>query len=492
MSRDQGSLDKRNTLARVWAERALEQQKTGQDQEALAAAAQALKLDPDQADMWHCIGFLLLKRGRWEEAASYLKQALDVDPSHSLFRSHYAMALMEEQKLAEAYQQTQHALSEASPCPDALFIAGEILMRAGHYDRALSFYQQARQVPSLQRSATFAEGAAHFMTGEFEHGLALLAAADPAYDPLALPDWQGTTGQDQHIVLCGHYGFGDVLHFARYIEALCTKVGKVTLQLPGPLVGLMKKSFPNQSILVWSDENDKTLSPSLLASQTPPDATARCFYMNLPHILGPPFDPKAQTVPYLKADLDRVAFWKEKLAPLPRPHIGIVWAGNPLHQNDHNRSIPFAALEPLIKRAGRHLVSLQRGAGHSEGVRAGLFDASSSIDDFIDSAACMMALDLVISIDSAPAHLAGGLGRPVWTLLPFNPDWRWLAQGERSLWYPTMRLLRQSQPKDWYTPLSQLMVDLDDWLMGRVKSHPSVDVNQDSFLKKHPRALSGF
>ena len=154
--------------------------------------------------------------------------------------------------------------------------------------------------------------------------------------------------------------------------------------------------------------------------------------------------------PYLAADPERVAEWRTLFAELPPAgrRIGLAWQGNPKHQNDHNRSLPIAAMSSLLGLPGQQFVSLQKGQARAS-LPEGLVDLSGLLGDLGETAAAMEGLDLVISVDTAVAHLAGALGKRVWTLLPYAPDWRWLLYREDSPWYPSMRLFRQPITGDW-------------------------------------------
>jgi ADP-heptose:LPS heptosyltransferase len=151
-------------------------------------------------------------------------------------------------------------------------------------------------------------------------------------------------------------------------------------------------------------------------------------------------------VPYLHADPDAVAVWHEKLKDIPRPHIGLAWS-SPLNQNAPARALSFDALRPLVDNFKPHLISLQLGDEAIQAAQAGI--ACPAIGDFADNAALIKVLDLVITLDSAPAHLAAALGTPTWILLPFHAEWRWLTARDDTPWYPSVRLFRQTRPMAW-------------------------------------------
>jgi hypothetical protein len=186
--------------------------------------------------------------------------------------------------------------------------------------------------------------------------------------------------------------------------------------------------------------------------------------LSLPGIFRTSLETIPADVPYLFADRESVEHWRGELGPIAGSKIGIAWRGSPVHRNDRARSLPLSCFEPLASLPGIHLVSLQKGAGAEELQEPrGHFpvtELGSRLQDFLDTAAVMKSLDLVIACDTAAAHLAGALGVPVWVALPFVPDWRWLLDRSDSPWYPTMRLFRQKQPGDWAGVFEEIRAEL--------------------------------
>jgi hypothetical protein len=168
-------------------------------------------------------------------------------------------------------------------------------------------------------------------------------------------------------------------------------------------------------------------------------------------------------IPYVSADAERIECWRPRLEALAGPRVAVVWAGNAAHANDLHRSVPLALLRPLWAGDGARFVSLQRDlrAGDAEILAAApVLALGTELADFDDTAAVLAGCDLLITVDTSVAHLAGAMGRPVWLLLPFSSDWRWTAQGDRSPWYPSVRLYRQSRPDDWESVLARVARDL--------------------------------
>jgi len=178
-----------------------------------------------------------------------------------------------------------------------------------------------------------------------------------------------------------------------------------------------------------------------------------CAMLSLPRVFGTDLHNVPARVPYIRLPADRVAAWGQRLGRRQEPRVGVVWAGNPKHKNNANRSIPLEALSPVLSVPGIRFISLQVGErsrdAHSLPAGLSVEDMSPALGDFVETAALMRHLDLVICVDTSVAHLAGALARPVWVMTPFAPDWRWLLDREDTAWYPTMRLIRQSRPGAW-------------------------------------------
>jgi hypothetical protein len=186
--------------------------------------------------------------------------------------------------------------------------------------------------------------------------------------------------------------------------------------------------------------------------------------MSLPAILGTGLQTIPCEIPYFAIDQQRVAFWAHELESVPEYKIGVIWQGNPLHTKDRERSFPLAELESVALIPGVRLFSLQKGHGLDQIERVSdrfpVTDLGPRLEDFVETAAVMLNLDLIISADSSPAHLAGALGVPIWMCLPYISDWRWMTGREDSPWYPSMRLFRQRQFGDWNELFSRLARDL--------------------------------
>ena len=254
--------------------------------------------------------------------------------------------------------------------------------------------------------------------------------------------WQGENLAGKHIYVQAEQGFGDTLQFARYLPLLAARAGRVTLRVHQQLVTLLRESLPG--IAVLGDRGD------------PAPYHCDAVLLSLPRLFKTRLETIPAEVPYLRPPAELAQRWKERLADMAGLKVGVVWAGNPEHVNDTRRSIDLHLLAPLFAVPGVSFASLQVGpraadlkklrrAKKGEADKPAVADLSSAFADFADSAGAVSALDLVITVDTSVAHLAGALGKPVWVLLPWVTDWRWMLVREDNPWYPTMRLFRQQR-----------------------------------------------
>jgi hypothetical protein len=448
----------------------------GQAGPALASVQQAIKLDPSQPKPWEMAGYFLVNRKKWAEARQLLSIAVNLHPDHALLRSYYAIALAKTGETEFAYEQVSRALRLQPDMPEALLARIEILCDAGYYDLAS---QDSARLPErdMPETAAFCQGSTAFLTGDTTRGMRLLASViKSGWRGKDLPEWNGEAARDKHVVLYNGQAFGDLIQFIRYVGIARQRAGKITLQAPRNFMRLIRDSFPDLAL----DEAENL-------SNLQEDVSLRCALSSLANFGEGGFDPLADKVPYLHANPELAAAWRERLAHLPRPRIGLVWT-SPWQMNNPFRVVDFAALKPLVDVAGRHLVSLQMGPEAKQAAEAGLFDASPLIGDFADSAALMSELDLIITLDSAPAHLAGALGKPAWVFLPFNAEWRWLVGREDCIWYPTMRLFRQSRPQDWPEVFRNISSDAQSFLSGDACVLQPATWDGVA-LRRHPHAL---
>ncbi|HEY0837851.1 MAG TPA: hypothetical protein VGE72_28300, partial [Azospirillum sp.] len=266
---------------------------------------------------------------------------------------------------------------------------------------------------------------------------------------LPQPLWQGEDIADRTILLHEEQGRGDAIQFARYAPLVAARGARVVLEVGEDLVGLMR-TLPGVDTVIARGEDV-------------PPVDVQCPLLSLPHAFGTTLATVPANVPYLAADPARAAGWRRRLAG-DGLKVGLVWAGNPAFAGDRDRSPGLVALLPLLDVPGVRFYGLQLGPGREEladrALPAAFTDLAPHVADFMDTAAIMDNLDLVISSCTSPAHLAGALGRPVWVLLSAVPDWRWLMGRVDSPWYPTARLFRQPRPGDWAAVVAEVRAAL--------------------------------
>jgi hypothetical protein len=319
-------------------------------------------------------------------------------------------------------------------------------------DDAVAMAQRALNLQPDLAEAHLALAEAWLLAGDYERGWAeyewrfAISQAGPLMAPTDRPAWDGARLAGT-LLLIGDQGFGDVIQFARYIKLAAARAEGLAIVCAPELQGLLHQIWPSMAL---HDRWEKGVA-----------CAAWVALSSLPHLFGLLSAP----APYLYADPASAAEWGRRLdtvCPRPGRRIGIVWAGSPEHANDLQRSASFAAFAPLTTVPGLHLVSLQRGAASAQ--LAGdepVFDASAALVNFEETLGLLSALDLLITVDTAVAHLAGAMGRTVWILLPYAPDWRWLLGRDDTPWYSSARLFRQAAPGDWASVMAAVVAALD-------------------------------
>jgi hypothetical protein len=250
------------------------------------------------------------------------------------------------------------------------------------------------------------------------------------------------------ILLHAEQGLGDTLQFARYVPLLAAQGAKIVLEVQAELKPLLSR-LGGATVIGRGEE--------------PPPFDVHCPVGSLPLALKTQLTSVPVQIPYLSADETLLAKWSARLGDLAHPRIALVWTGNASHDNDRNRSIAFAKLAPLFSKITASFVSLQRDVRSEDAAPLAaenrVTHVGRELEDFSDTAAALALCDLIITVDTAVAHLAGAMGRPVWVLVPFAPDWRWMLQGETTPWYPTARLFRQTSLGEWDSVIARVVAE---------------------------------
>ena len=422
--------------------------------DAIAHFRRAMVLRPHYAAACSNLGSALEDQGRADEALDCYSRALDADPAHADARFNLAHALDMRGETAAAAAEYELALALDPNHAQAHNGFGLLCERLGRVDEALARYARAQALKPAYADAHWHEALARLLLGDFEQGWRKYAwrwrrKATPSR-PLAAPLWDGGDLHGKTILLHGEQGRGDSIQFIRYAPLVQAK-GASTVVLEGPKA-LARLFAGAPGVDDWISAGDPL-----------PPIDVHAPLLSLPGLLGTRLDTIPAKTPYLRVDPDRVQAWRERLVALDGLKVGLVWRGNPAHGADRARSLPPSVIAGLTGVAGISFVSLQQDARADEldaFSPGALYDAGPGLGDWVDTAALTTALDLVVSVDTAVAHLAGALGRPVWLMTPFAPDWRWLLHRDDSPWYPTLRLFRQPAPGEWPPVLAAVRMAL--------------------------------
>lgn len=476
----------------VWVNRGLVLHALKRDEEALESFEKALALKPDDAGALNHRGNVLLGLGRPADALAAFDRLLALFPRHGEARLNRGIALAGLERHEEALVDFDAALATAPGSPMAHYNRGIALFSLGRYADAVASYDRtlaaapdhvkalnnrglALQALNRHPEALASYGRAveiqkDYADAHFNQALALLTIGDfrrgfQEYEwrwrrtgmPAerrghGRPLWLGEYPlQRKTILLQAEQGLGDTIQFARYVPLLARAGAKVVMEAQQELV----------PVLAQVDGAARVVA----RGQPLPAFDVYCPLGSLPLALKTDAASIPADTPYMKADDARIAKWQARIDGSGRPKVAVAWSGNVRHSNDRNRSIALSQLAALWPADRVRFVSIQRELRNDDAqllaAEERVTQVGADLDDFADTAAVLALVDLVITVDTSVAHLAGAMGRPVWILLPFSPDWRWTLEGESSRWYPTARLFRQPSLGDWASVIERIRSELD-------------------------------
>ena len=458
----------------------------GRLEEAGRIYQQLIALRPQDAALRHLLGLVYTEQGLGQEAEQQIRQAIDLNPRHPGYHRSLGDVLQAGGNLNAAIQAYEVALDLAPDDPDALLNAGNAFHRAGDADRAKScferilltcpdhpqainnigkvLYDQCLIDDSLKFYNKSVKSEPNYAEAHFNRAVALLAKGDyvqgwPAYEwrfkragahevyphRHSTPRWDGSSYWGERLLVHCEQGLGDVIQFCRYLPMVKALGGTLIFEVHAPLIPLLQDWIAIDELVPF----DAAKAPAVDFDQHMP-------LLSLPMLFQTRLESIPIQVPYLQPSAPKRAHWQSRMETQGL-RVGLVWSGS---ATDRQRDIPLADCQTWWQVGRIDFFSLQKGEAAeqlnelpSQQVVTAL---GQQLADFSDTAAVIANLDLVISVDTAVAHLAGAMGKPVWVLLPFAPDWRWLLERSDSPWYPTARLFRQTQRADWSQVVAQV------------------------------------
>jgi tetratricopeptide (TPR) repeat protein len=428
---------------------------TQQTERALELFGRAVALKPDFAEAHSDRGMALRRLKRFEEAVASYDEAIALKPDFAMAYNNRANALLDLNRSVDALSSCDKAIALNPGLVLAHYNRGNALQALKRPEEALASFERATALKPDFTEANWNKGLCLLQMGRFEQGLRLYEWRKWRTEPVATntfpqPIWLG----DQDIAgktlfLWWEQGFGDTIQFCRYATLVEARGAKAIMSVQKPLLKLLKQISPTIAMIEPDD--------------VPSEFDFHCPLLSLPLALGTTLATIPAQQQYLKADAELRVAWEARLPPKSKPRIGLVWSGRTGHKNDRNRSIELQQLLPILG-INADWISLQNEIREKDLAVlrqvGGMTYFGDELKDFSDTAALLDLMDLVIAVDTSVAHLSGAMGKPVWILLPHNPDWRWLLDRSDSPWYPSARLFRQSQPTDWGGIIDQVGKEL--------------------------------
>jgi len=410
--------------------------------EALQFALKAEQFEPNEAETHNTLGAVYKATQQTDKAIGCFQHAITAEPANAGYHANLAGALVDARRLDEAHERFCRAVDLDAKLPDAHYGLGMLQLLEGDFADGWKNYEW-RWRSSQQNRRRHQDK----------------------------PEWDGKPAPGQAVLIHCEQGLGDSIQFARYLPSVARHAGSVILECP-PEARRLFETIPGLAKVVTPDD-------------APPEFDVQIPLLSLPRLLGTTLDSIPSQVPYLHP---RECQPHPLGLPVEKFKVGLTWAGNPRHRNDAFRSMQWTDCQVLLESDCAHFVSLQFNPGDvaaaALGQAANATDAASHCTDLAATAAIIGQLDLVISVDTATAHLAGALGKPIWLLLPFAGEWRWLENRTDSPWYPTMRIFRQPRPGDWNSVIADVIAALQQQPSPRAAGHlaKAVELHQQDQL----------
>ncbi|MBT6046551.1 MAG: tetratricopeptide repeat protein [Candidatus Scalindua sp.] len=430
----------------------------------------AISLKSDHAPAYNNLGTVLKGQGALKEAVGNYKRSLIYKPDYAMAHSNLGNALKEQGRFDEAEVSCRQAILLKPDYADAYNNLGSVLQKQNRHEEAIVYYSNAIKLKPDDVGVHINRSLALLLTENFKEGWPeyewRLHTKNCATRTFKQPRWDGSPLNGKSILVHVEQGFGDSIQFVRYLPMVQALGGYVVFECPKNLLRLLENCAGIDKI-IEKESKSKVIFDTHI------------HLLSLPGIFDTSLDNMPADIPYIEIDPEPVKHWRTKLCHSNDFKIGIVWKGRPTYK-DQYRSCSLADFAPLAEIPGLKIYSLQKGPASNEtlnppeGMNITCLD--EYLNDFADTSAVIENLDLVISTDTAVVHLAGAMGKPVWTLLHSAPDWRWFLKREYSPWYPGMRLFRQSKLNDWTGVFEEVKSALLQEISACVKDNSNVEV----------------
>ncbi len=448
----------------------------GRFDESSECCRRAILLNPNYAEAYNNLGTVLQEEGKFDESIANYKQAIKLKPDHAKAYCNLGTALQELNNTREAVLYCRRAITLDPDRAELHNNLGAILHKQEKIDDAMSCYDRAIELKTDYPEAHLNKSFALLLTGNYKEGWIenewrLRTKAHRLRD-FNKPKWDGSPLNGKTILVHAEQGFGDTIQFIRYLPMIQAQGGHVVFECHKSLKRLLRNFTGTDKII------ERTPNPKIIFDTHIPA-------LSLPGLFGTTLDSIPSDTPYISADSGLSQLYNLMFGNDYNFKIGIVWAGNSKRKNDHIRSCTPADFKPLLDIHGTTFYSLQKGPPSAEVDNTlnemKIINLNNQLKDFADTAAVIDNLDLIISVDTAVVHLAGALGKPVWNLLYFAPDWRWLLNREDSPWYPEMRLFRQTKYNDW----TDLFKQVKSALIEKVHCSKILTTEQNKYELQH-------
>ena len=423
--------------------------------EAIACYEKALALRPGYAEAQNNLGYVLQGLNRFDEALACFGKALAINPGFAEAHNNWGVALQALNLHDAAIERYENAIALKPDYAEAQWNKGFAVLRLGRFREGWPLYEKRWHIKGV---AAIPECKRPLWQGREESAGTTRPQSSGGRDAASIGDiarrrgisrtrtflralfGRGSADFGTNLLLQFEQGLGDAIQMLRYVVLLEQMGVNCWIQAPPALSALAQRSFPGSRVVA--------------VENCPEEVEFRIPLMSLPLAMKTYSESDIpQVVPYLVVDAEKETAWAARLSTRRARRVGLVWRGKPTHTNDRNRSLPLETLEPLLSRQDIQFITLQKDLTETESMKLARYENVTRLDQelgsFDDTAAVISVLDLVISVDSAPAHLSGALGKATWVLLPFSPDWRWLLARSDSPWYPSVKLFRQPSTGDW-------------------------------------------